>query len=79
MTPDHAPAPDVGDALRSAPGFDTLPDDARRELTAEASALMLEAGQALLDHGRFDTDLYLLVSGGLTVTGPNGTSPEMTL
>lgn len=40
---------------------------------------MLEAGQALLDHGRLDTDLYLLVSGGLTVTGPNGTSPEMIL
>ncbi|MGH9410232.1 MAG: cyclic nucleotide-binding domain-containing protein, partial [Vicinamibacterales bacterium] len=78
MTPDRADA-DIEDTLRSAPGFDALPVEMLRELTAEASVVTLENGQSVHVSHHYDGDLYVVVSGVLTVSGPNGALAEMTL
>ena len=79
MIPDDTQAPDAAAALRAASAFDGVPDEALRELAADAAIVILADGQVVADPEQGSRELYLVVSGVLTVVGRTADGAEMPL
>jgi CBS domain-containing protein len=63
---------DIAATLASTHPYDVLPEDDRAELALAIDSIALEAGETLYSVGDPQTHLYLIVSGRIDITDPEG-------
>jgi CBS domain-containing protein len=65
---------DIAATLASTHPYDVLPDDVRAELAGAIDSVALTAGETLYSVGDPQTHLFLIVTGRIDITDPDGAS-----